>query len=234
MAPAVKRFEPNLKTTGNFSITSSPSYSVNKAYTARNAALHVPSSSKATNVDTIDRFTGNATSGNFNCFPRKTMNNLVQTSGQTSRSYHNNTRERINNSSYCAQRPSYHRTESENSNPVDNLCVSLRSRVIKYGAPVLNRIENDDDDSCRNVVKTNVVPSRHSSVNSLSEESSLISTEEWALLEFCITSGMPRNKYSVKGIKPNEDVISGGRDDCESIPEDNYSVCSYNSYVCKI
>ncbi|KYQ54191.1 Adenomatous polyposis coli protein [Trachymyrmex zeteki] len=82
-------------------------------------------------------------------------------------------------------------------------------------------------------LKSNTIPSRQSSMSSFSEEGSLISTEEWALLELCITSGMPRNKCRVKGTKPNESVISNDHEDCEPISEDNYSVCSYNSYVCK-
>lgn len=176
----------------------------------------------------MDRF-GIETSCKFNII-EKTTNSTAQ----TSRNCDNSTQERINNSPKCARRSSrLHGTESENGNSVDTLCVSSRSRVVKYDSPILNRTENDDDDSCRDIVKSNTVPSRHSSVSSLSEEGSLISTEDWALLELCITSGIPRHKYHVKGVKVSEGAISGGHEDCEPIPEDNYSVCSYNSYVCK-
>lgn len=214
-----------------------PSYYVSKVCPVRNIALHPPSSFKSANVATTGRFIENATSSNFNCYPGKTTNSMAQASNQMLRNCDNNTRERINNSPHCTRRSSHHRVESENGNTVDGLCAPARSpRGVKYGAPMLNRTDNYDDDgnsSCRSMAKPNPVPSRHSSASSLSEEGSLISTEEWALLELCITSGMPRNKYSVKGIKPNEGAISGGRDDCEPIPEDNYSVCSYSSYVCK-
>ncbi|XP_017890829.1 adenomatous polyposis coli protein-like [Ceratina calcarata] len=105
----------------------------------------------------------------------------------------------------------------------------LRSEVPNCRSPVLHGADNDDDEPYRNVVKSNVAPSRHSSVSSLSEEGSLGSIEEWALLELCISSGMPRNKYRLKGIK-NEGNVN---EDRETIAEDNYSICSYNSYVCK-
>lgn len=231
---AVKKFESCAKVAGNFSVPPPPSYFANKTYSVRNVALHPSSSYKPANVNMMNRFAGNATSSNFNCFPGKTTNNIAQTLGQTLRNCDNGAHERINSSPYCARRPSHHRAENENGNSVDNLGASSRSRVVKYDTRILNRTENDDDDSCRDIAKSNAVPSRHSSVSSLSEEGSLISTEEWSLLELCITSGMPRNKYAVKGVKgANEGAISGSHDECEPIPEDNYSVCSYNSYVCK-
>ncbi|XP_032679255.1 adenomatous polyposis coli homolog isoform X2 [Odontomachus brunneus] len=237
MTPAVKKFDTCPRTMGNFPTHLPPSYYMSKVYPARNVAQHPPSSFKPANIATTGRFVENATSSNFNCYPGKATTSMAQASSQILRNCDNNTRERINNSPYCNRRSPHHRVESENGNTVDSLCASARSpRGVKYGAPIFNRTENYGDDGnslCRSMAKPNTVPSRHSSASSLSEEGSLISTEEWALLELCITSGMPRNKYSVKGMKPNEGAISGGRDDCEPIPEDNYSVCSYNSYVCK-
>lgn len=235
MATAVKKFDTCPRTMRNFPVHLTPSYCVSKVYPVRNVTLHPSSSLKPANV-AMDRLVENATSSNFNCYPGKVMNSMTQTSNQTLRNCDNNTCERINNSPYCAHISPHYRAESENGNAVDGLCTSSRSlRFIKYSTPIVNRTENDDDDgnSCRNMAKSNTVPSRHSSVSSLSEEGSLISTEEWALLELCITSGMPKKKYSVKGIKSNEEEISGGREDCEPISEDNHSICSYNSYVCK-
>ncbi|XP_076636927.1 uncharacterized protein LOC143349497 [Colletes latitarsis] len=86
----------------------------------------------------------------------------------------------------------------------------------------------DEDEPCRNS-KSNVAPSRHSSVSSLSEEGSLGSIEEWTLLELCISSGMPRNKYRLKAMKSE----SSNHEERDGINEDNYSICTYNSYVCK-
>lgn len=142
----------------------------------------------------------------------------------------NGTRERINSSPYCAQRSSFRHMESENGNSVDNHCVSARSRVVKC-APVCNKVENNDY-ACKSTAN-GVVPLRHSLANSISEADARISTQEWALLELCINSGMPTNKYRIKGMKSSESAISNGHDDSEPIPEDNYSVCSYNSYVFK-
>lgn len=230
MASTAKKSESSMKTTGNFSIPS-VSYFANKSHSPRNSALYPPSLYKSTNINTADmRF---ARSGNFNYFPGKaTSSNIAQTSGQTLKTCDNGTRDRRNNSPHCTRRSPLRHVENQNGNFVDNLC--MRSRDVKC-VPICNRIQNDDDYACKNhsIMKSNTVPSRHSSASSLSEEGSLISTEEWALLELCITSGMPRNKCRVKGIKPNESAISNGHDDCESIPEDNYSVCSYNSYICK-
>ncbi|XP_014484411.1 PREDICTED: adenomatous polyposis coli homolog isoform X2 [Dinoponera quadriceps] len=235
MAPAVKKFDAYPRAIGNFPVYLSSSYCVSKVHPVRNVALHPPSSFRVASVATTDRFIENATSSNFNCYPDKATNNMAQTSSQTSRNSDSNAREKINNSPHCARRSPHHRVESENVNTTVDGPSSRSPRVANCGASMVNRTENDEDDSsCRNMTKLNAVPSCHSSVSSHSEEGSLISTEEWALLELCITSAMPRNKYSVKGIKPNEGAgISGGHDDCEPIPEDNYSVCSYNSYVCK-
>ncbi|XP_019697613.1 adenomatous polyposis coli homolog isoform X2 [Harpegnathos saltator] len=234
IAPTVKKFDAYPRAMGSFPVSLSPSYCVSKVYPVKNVVL--PSSFKTPNVATTDRFAENATSSNFNCYGKAT-NSMAQTSSQTLRNCDSIMCERINNSPYCIRRSSHQRSQSENCNAVDGTFVSLQSsHVAKYGAPTLNKTEHDDDDSNlsgRNILKSNAAPSRQSSVSSLCEESSLISTDEWALLELCITSGMPRNKYSVKGMKSNEGTISGGRDDCEPIPEDNYSVCSYNSYVCK-
>lgn len=241
MTSTTKKSGPSLKDADNFSIPS-VSYFTNKSHSPRNAALYSPSY-KSTNINTTDmRFTRNVF-GNFNYFPEKvTSSNIAQTSGQiTLKNCDNGTRERINNSPHCVRRspncvrrsPLRH-TESQNGNFVDNLCMPLQSRDVKC-MPICNRIQNNDDYTCKNhnTVKSNTIPSRQSSMSSFSEEGSLISTEEWALLELCITSGMPRNKCRVKGTKPNESVISNDHEDCEPISEDNYSVCSYNSYVCK-
>lgn len=234
MAPAAGKFDP--RAIGNFSVPLPPSYYLSKVCPVRNIALHPPSSFKPANVTATGRFIDNRASSNFNCYPGKTSN-MVQVSGQMLRNCDNNAGERINNSPYCARRSLHQVAESENGNTVDGLCASSRSpRGVKCSAPMLSRTENYDDDGnslCRNMAKSDTMPSRHSSASSLSEDGSLISTEEWALLELCITSGIPGNKYSVKGVKPNEGAISSARDDCEPLPEDNYSVCSYNSYVCK-
>ncbi|XP_011870603.1 PREDICTED: adenomatous polyposis coli homolog [Vollenhovia emeryi] len=229
MASTAKKPEPSLKTTANFPIPSA-SYFANKSPSARNTVLYSPSLYKSTNVNTADvRFT-RSVSGNFNHFPGKaTSSSTAQTSGQTLKHCDNGTRDRINNSPHCTRRSPLRHTESQNGNFVDNLC--MRSRDVKCG-PMCNRVQNDDEYTCKthNTVKSNTVPSRHSSGSSLSEEGS---TEEWALLELCITSGIPRSKCQVKGSKPDENAISNSHDDCEPIPEDNYSVCSYNSYICK-
>ncbi|XP_076299236.1 uncharacterized protein LOC143218119 [Lasioglossum baleicum] len=118
--------------------------------------------------------------------------------------------------------------------PVDqeHVCENRSSRhqVPNCRSPVSNGTDNDDEEVCRGTMRSNVAPSRHSSVSSLSEEGSLGSIEEWALLELCIVAGMPRNKYRLKGMKSAEGSSHEERD---TIPEDNYSICSYNSYVCK-
>lgn len=223
-----KKSESSLKATGNFSIPSA-SYFVNKSHSPKSAA-NSPSYKSANMPDV--RFARNVSS-NFNYFPGKaTSSNIAQTSSQTLKNCDNGTRDRINNSPHCTRRLPLRHMESQNGNFVDNLC--MQSRDMKC-VPICNRIQNDDDYACKNhsTMKSNTVPSRHSSVSSLSEEGSLISTEELALLELCITSGMPRNKCHIKGTKPNESAISNGHDDCDPTPEDNYSVCSYNSYVCK-
>lgn len=226
-----KKFESCSRTTRNYSAPP-PSYYVNKSYTPRNATPHSPSMYKPVNINTADpRYARNAPN-NFNCFPGgATSSGAAHNSGQTLRSCDHGVRERINNSPCCARRSPLRYTESENGNTsINNLCVSVRSRVVKC-APILNRTENNDC-RCRNTTKSTAVPSRHSSASSLNEEASLISTEEWALLELCITSGMPRNKYRVKASRPSEGAIPNGHDDCEPVPDDNYSVHSYN-YICK-
>ncbi|CAL7942259.1 unnamed protein product [Xylocopa violacea] len=120
--------------------------------------------------------------------------------------------------------------EHEHNSTNDNVQNISRTEVPNCRSPILNTADNDDDESCRNTMKSNVVPSRHSSVSSLSEEGSLGSIEEWALLELCISSGMPRNKCRLKGMKNTD---GNAREDRDTIAEDNYSICSYNSYVCK-
>lgn len=204
---------------------------MNKPHSSKSAA-HSPLY-KSANTTTPDvRFVRNV-AGNFNYVPiqKATSSNIAQTSSQILKNCDNSTRDRINNSPHCTQRSPLRHMESQNGNFVDNC---MQSRYMKC-VPICNRIQNDDDYTCKNhnTMKSNTVPSRHSSVSSLSEEGSLISTEEWALLELCITSGMPRNKCPIKGTKPNESAISNGHDDCEPVSEDNYSVCSYNSYICK-
>ncbi|XP_011642213.1 adenomatous polyposis coli homolog isoform X1 [Pogonomyrmex barbatus] len=231
VASIAKKSETSLKATGNFSTPSSSCFT-NKAHFPRNT-MQYSSSYKSMNINnTADmRFAKNVPS-NFNYFPEKATSSNVAQTGQMLKNSDNITRERINNSPHCARRSPLRHTENRNNITVDNFCMPLRSRVVKC-VPTFNRIENDDDYTCKNhnTIKSNTMPSRHSSISSLNEESSLISTEEWALLELCITSG--RNKCRLKGTKPNESTISNGHDDCEPIPEDNYSVCSYNSYVCK-
>jgi len=227
-----KKFESCSRTTRNFSAPS-PSYFANKSYTPRNTTSHSSSMYKSMNINTADpRYVRNVPS-NFNCFSGRATSSVAHTPNETLRNYDNGVRERINNSPCCARRSPLRYAESENSNTsVNNLCVSVRSRVVKCGAPIFNRTENNDC-TCRNTMKSNAVPSRHSSASSLNEEASLISTEEWALLELCITSGMPRNKCRIKSTRPSEGAIPNGHDDCEPVPEDNYSVRSYNSYICK-
>lgn len=121
-------------------------------------------------------------------------------------------------------------SDHEHSTINENISSVSRSDIPNCRSPISNGTDNDDDESCRNIIKSNVVPSRHSSVSSLSEEGSLGPIEEWALLELCISSGMPRNKYRLKGMKNTEGNVNEDRD---GIAEDNYSICSYNSYVCK-
>ncbi|XP_053982611.1 adenomatous polyposis coli protein-like [Hylaeus volcanicus] len=136
--------------------------------------------------------------------------------------------ERVNPSALCNRK--YSQTEQDHGSVNENSSTPLRSRVPNCRSPISNGTDNDDDEPCRNSVKSNVAPSRHSSVSSLSEEGSLGSIEEWALLELCISSGMPRNKYRLKTIKGSE---GSNHEERDTIAEDNYSICSYNSYVCK-
>ncbi|CAK9818330.1 Adenomatous polyposis coli protein [Anthophora plagiata] len=103
-----------------------------------------------------------------------------------------------------------------NSNINENNLSVYRSEIPNCRSPISNGTDNDDDESCRSTIKPNVVLSRHSSVSSLSED-------EWALLKLCISSGMPRTKYRLKGMKNAEGNIHEDRD---TIVEDNYSVCS--------
>nr|XP_012231160.1 PREDICTED: adenomatous polyposis coli protein-like isoform X2 [Linepithema humile] len=216
---AAKKFEPCSRTTRNFPAPSPPSYFVSKSDAPRNATPHSPSMYKSVNINTADPRYARNVSSNFNCFPGRATSSAAQTSGQTLRNCDNGARERINNSPCCARRSPLRYVESENSNTsVNNLCVSVRSRVVKCG-PSIFRAENNDC-TCRNTMKSSAMPSRHSSASSLNEEAS---TEEWALLELCITSGMPRNKYRVKATRSSEGAIPNGHDDCEAVPEDNYS-----------
>lgn len=223
----IKKSEPCPKTT-KISWAHPSSCFTNKTYSSKSAALHSPLY-KSVNVNTTDTHYNRNVSSNLNGFSGRTTSSNIAQSGQISRNCDNGTRERINSSPYCAQRSSFRHAESENGNSVNNHCVPARSRVVKC-APVCNKVENNDY-ACKSTA--NIVPLRHSSVNSISEPDARISTQEWALLELCINSGMPTNKYRVKGMKPSESTISNGHDDSEPIPEDNYSVCSYNSYVFK-
>ncbi|KAL0113058.1 hypothetical protein PUN28_012348 [Cardiocondyla obscurior] len=178
---ATKKSEPSLKAIGNFSIPST-SYFTNKSHSPRNAALYSPSY-KSVNINTTDvRFVRDV-SGNFNYFPERAMSsNVAQTSGQTLKTCDNGMRDRINNSPHCARRSPLHYSESQNGNFPDSSY--MRSRDMKY-VPICSRIQNDDDYTCKNhnAMKSNTMPSRHSSINSLNEEGSLISSEEWTLLE---------------------------------------------------
>ncbi|XP_076683576.1 uncharacterized protein LOC143376791 [Andrena cerasifolii] len=121
-------------------------------------------------------------------------------------------------------------SDPEHGSVNENGSSGSRSQVPNCRSPISNGTDNDDDEPCRGTAKSNVGPSRHSSVSSLSEEGSLGSIEEWALLELCISSGMPRNKYRLKGMKAAE---GSNHEERDTIAEDNYSICSYNSYVCK-
>ncbi|XP_012534463.1 adenomatous polyposis coli homolog isoform X2 [Monomorium pharaonis] len=229
MVSTAKKSEPSLKAIGSSSI-SLTSHSANKSHSPRKAMLYSPSLYKSVNINTTDvRFaSGRNVSGNFNDFLGKAASsNIAQTSGQTLKNCDNGTREKINNSPHCARRSPLRHTESQNGNFVYNLCMPLRSRDVKC-ASICNRVQNDDDYVFKNhnTVKSNTVPLRHSSISSFNE--GLFPTQDWALLKLCIASGMP-GKCHIKGTKPNES--SNAHDDCE--PEDNYSVSSYNSYVCK-
>ncbi|KAL6440387.1 hypothetical protein ACFW04_003135 [Cataglyphis niger] len=223
----IKKSEPCPKTTKIFWAHPSSCF-INKTYASKNAALHSPLY-KSVNVNTTDTHYTRNVSSNLNGFSGRTSSNIAQCS-EMLRNCDNGTRERINSSPYCAQRSSFRHTESENGNSLDNHCVSARSRIVKC-APVCNKVENNDY-ACKSTAN-GVVPLRHNSANSISEADARISTQEWALLELCINSGMPTNKYRIKGMKSSESAISNGHDDNEPIPEDNYSVCSYNSYVFK-
>lgn len=230
---AVKRSEPYSKSAESFSVPSSSSCFA-RQYFSRNVTSQLPSY-KFVNINAADmRFARNV-SGNVNCFLGRAINaNAGHTSSQTSRHCDSVPRERTMNNSPCSARrlPSLRNAESENNNPVDSLCVSVRSRLVKYNAPIFNRTENYDDYACKHAMKFNAVPSRqNSAANSVSEENAMTSIEEWNLRKVTITSAMLRNKYGVKGIKSNEGA--SGHDDYEQIPDDNYSVCSYNSYICK-
>lgn len=119
--------------------------------------------------------------------------------------------------------------QSEHEHSSTNESIS-RSQIPNCRSLISNGTDNDEDELCRNTMKLNVAPSRHSSVSSLSEEGSLGSIEEWALLELCISSGMPKTKYGFKGMKGTE---GNNHEEHDTIAEDNYSICSYNSYVCK-
>lgn len=231
MTSTIKKSEQCPKTTKSFWSPPSSCFT-NKTYSSKSsAAQHSSPLYKSANVNTADARYARNVSGNLNGFSGRTTSSGMAQSGQMLRNCDNGTRERINNSPYCARRSSFRHAESENGNSVDNHCVPARSRVVKC-APVCSRTENNDDYACKSTANA-AVPLRHSSVSSIGEADSRISTQEWALLELCITSGMPTNKYRVKGMKPSESAISNGHDDCEPIPEDNYSVCSYNSYIFK-
>lgn len=182
-------------------------YYVNKSYATRNVTVQTQPQHKPTESDLHGGSSCNYHSAKSQEGRRQIIKNGV------------NPYERMNALS-CVRKFSHSERERNESVP--------RSEVPNCRSPVMNG-DNDDDEPYRGVVKSNVAPSRHSSVSSLSEEGSLGSIEEWALLELCISSGMPRNKYRLKGIK-NEGSVN---EDRETIAEDNYSICSYSSYVCK-
>ncbi|KOC67917.1 Adenomatous polyposis coli protein [Habropoda laboriosa] len=119
-------------------------------------------------------------------------------------------------SSLASYSRKFSQPEHEHNSINENILSVSRSEIPNCRSPISNGTDNDDDESCRSTIKSNVVLSRHSSVSSLSEE-------EWALLKLCISSGMPRNKYRLKGVKNAE---GNTHEDRDTIVEDNYSICS--------
>lgn len=201
--------QPEYSKTKNISSTSY--YYVNKPYLFGNTVVQTQPSHKPIENDlSLHR----GTSCTFHSTKvQENRRHIVKNGGI-------NTYERTNRMPLCARK--FSQSEHENNNTNENILSTSRSEIPNCRSPILNG-ENDDDELRRTTTKSNVVPSRHSFVSSLSEESSLGSIEEWAFLELCISSGMPKNKYRLKGMKNTEGNVN----------EDNCSICSYNSYVCK-
>ncbi|XP_033364970.1 adenomatous polyposis coli protein-like isoform X1 [Bombus vosnesenskii] len=201
--------QPEYSKTRNISSTSY--YYVNKPHLFGNTVVQTQPSHKPIEND-LSLHKG--TSCTFHSMKvQENRKHIVKNSGI-------NTYERTNRMALYTKK--FSQSEHENNNMNENILSTSRSEIPNCRSPILNG-ENDDDELRRNTTKSNVVPSRHSSVSSLSEESSLGSIEEWAFLELCISSGMPRNKYRLKGMKNTEGNVN----------EDSCSICSYNSYVCK-
>nr|XP_033332657.1 adenomatous polyposis coli protein-like [Megalopta genalis] len=188
---------------------------VNKHYATKNATVQTQSVYKSDN-DASASMIGGPSSCSFHSAKMSEIRRSIRNGGM-------NICEKSPLVSYSRKPPMDHEHGiTENG--------SSRSQVPNCRSPISNGTDNDDEEICRGTTKSNVAPSRHSSVSSLSEEGSLGSIEEWALLELCIVAGMPRNKYRLKSMKAAEGSSHEERD---TIPEDNYSICSYNSYVCK-
>ncbi|KZC08828.1 PREDICTED: adenomatous polyposis coli protein-like [Dufourea novaeangliae] len=197
-------------------IASGSSY-VNKSYSSRNATVQSQSVHKPVGNDASMH---GGSSGVAHSAKNSEIRRLIKNGGM----YERNPLQSYNRKLSVDHEQQQQTVNETGSNfPRSQIPPNCRS-------PISNGTDNDDDDQCRGTTKSNVAPSRHSSVSSLSEESSLGSIEEWALLELCIIAGMPRNKYRLKGMKSAEGSSHEERD---TIPEDNYSICSYNSYVCK-
>nr|XP_031829784.1 adenomatous polyposis coli protein-like [Nomia melanderi]XP_031829785.1 adenomatous polyposis coli protein-like [Nomia melanderi] len=189
------------------------SFYVNKHYSPRNVAQTQPAHKLENDAST---FTLGGPSSTSHSIKASEIRRSIKNAGI-------NLSER-NSLTYSKKLPLDHEQSVENG-----LSVS-RGQVPNCRSPISNATDNDDEEICRGTMKSSMAPSRHSSVSSLSEEGSLGSIEEWALLELCIVAGMPRNKYRLKGMKAAE---AGSHEERDTIPEDNYSICSYNSYVCK-
>lgn len=127
---------------------------------------------------------------------------------------------------------------------MSNLSLSPRREVALQDSRETNELEEErisrsfatpeklegDEVPCMVINHNCTVPSRHSSVASLSDCESLGSNEEWALLDMCISSGMkPTNFDNSENDIENNQVLNVSSQD----NDDNFSVCSYNSYICK-
>ncbi|XP_076232807.1 uncharacterized protein LOC143178175 [Calliopsis andreniformis] len=202
------------------STSSTSSFYVNKPYPTRNATVQTQMFHKLESDASVSMIGGTSCSFHFTKSP-ESRRQPVKNGGIISY-------ERTN-SLVSYNRKLLH-SEHEHSNINENSLSISRSQIPNCRSPISNGVDNDEEELCRSAMKLSVAPSRHSSVSSLSEEGSLGSIEEWALLELCISSGMPKNKYRIKTMKG---VESNSHEERETIPEDNYSICSYNSYVCK-
>lgn len=198
-------------------IVSTGSFYVNKHYSARTAVAQTQPAHKPIEND-ASTFTLGGPSSTSHSIKALEIRRSIKNGGI-------NVSEKHPLTSYSKKLPLDH----EQSVSENGLSVS-RGQVPTCRSPISNGMDNDDEEMCRSTTKSSMAPSRHSSVSSLSEEGSLGSIEEWALLELCIVAGMPRNKYRLKGIKAAE---ANSHEERDTLPEDNYSICSYNSYVCK-